>query len=533
MEKSEKILKPELEELPSVYANRLGEYYASVSSSEEKKEKGQFFTPIEIAHFMASINTIKKTTIKILDPGCGTGILSISLIEHLVSKSNALNTLELAAYETDISLISYCSETFEYLKKWLHRKKVVFNYLIYPKDFVLEFENVIKSTNSIFNNNNTDSFDYIISNPPYFKLSKDDVRTKAAQDVVNGHANIYSIFMAIASSILNPEGQLVFITPRSFSSGNYFHTFRNYFFRKVDIKQAHLFHSRKSTFNKDNVLQEILILKCVPKDKTADRDLVLVTSSSGIKDLKKPETITLPSNLVMDYNSPDKILFLPTNQEEREIVELFKSYSGSLNKYGFQISTGPVVGFRATEFINEDGDLKDENIAPLFWLHNVAKMDLNWPLIRSNKGQYISVSQTSLPLLVPNKNYLFLRRFSSKDDKSRLIAAPYFSNAMNSKFIGIENKLNYIYKPHGHLDRSELVGLAALLNSNLFDQFFRIINGNVNVSSTELRLMPLPPLEIINKIGNELILSNTFDIPLINLIVNEKLQFKPVPNFHE
>jgi adenine-specific DNA-methyltransferase len=529
---SETILRPIENEPPSSYANRLGEYYSSMSSQSEKKEKGQFFTPLEISYFMASLFTTKKNRISILDPGCGTGILSISLIEHIVNTKNDIETFSLVAYETDNDLLKFCSHTYEYLREWLDKKNISFTYKICNSDFILDFEYSLKYTNNLFESK-LDTYDFIISNPPYFKLPKEDKRTLASKEVVNGHANIYSIFMAISASILKSDGQLVFITPRSFSSGNYFHKFRNYFFNRVDIAQAHLFHSRKNTFNKDNVLQETLILKCVPKDKSINRPTIIISSSDGIKDLNNPSIAKIPSDLVMEYKSVDKVLFLPTNQEEKIIVELFRSYEGSLNKYGFQISTGPVVGFRATQYILENEDLRSEKIAPLYWLHNVSKMTLDWPINKPNKGQYISVCNASMPLLVQNKNYIFLRRFSSKDDKSRLIAAPYLSNAIESKFIGIENKLNYIYKPHGHMDRLELIGLSAILNSELFDKFFRILNGNVNVSSTELRLIPLPPLDIIKEIGNELILLNIFDNSTINHLVNERLQFIPVPKIHE
>ena len=73
----------------------------------------------------------------------------------------------------------------------------------------------------------------------------------------------------------------------------------------------------------------------------------------------------------------------------------------------------------------------------------------------------------------------------------------YFCNFITSEHIGVENKVNYIYRPKGHLDRNEIVGLCALLNSTLFDSFFRIFNGNVNVSATELREIPLPEIETI------------------------------------
>ena len=127
-------------------------------------------------------------------------------------------------------------------------------------------------------------------------------------------------------------------------------------------------------------------------------------------------------------------------------------------------------------------------------------------------------------MLIPNKNYILLRRFSSKDDKSRLIAAPYFSNFITAEYIGVENKVNYIYRPKGHLDRNEIFGLCALLNSPLFDSFFRIFNGNVNVSATELREIPLPELEAIKEIGNEIILSNDFSVENTNKIVNKQFE---------
>jgi len=87
--------------------------------------------------------------------------------------------------------------------------------------------------------------------------------------------------------------------------------------------------------------------------------------------------------------------------------------------------------------------------------------------------------------------------------------------------VGIENKLNYIYRPKGHLNRMEVMGIAALLNSDLFDNYFRTFNGNVNVSATELREMPMPPLEVIESIGKDLIAMNDYSMVNVNKIVNK------------
>ena len=63
------------------------------------------------------------------------------------------------------------------------------------------------------------------------------------------------------------------------------------------------------------------------------------------------------------------------------------------------------------------------------------------------------------------------------------------------------------------------MGLTALLDSEMFDAYFRTFNGNINVSATELRMMPLPPIETIREIGKKIILRNNYSIDYINDLV--------------
>jgi len=510
------IIQPAKNELPHHYADRLGAEYTGIVSINHKKVNGQFFTPTDIAKFMASLAIPASGKLQILDPGCGTGILSIALIEELISRGKKITTIELAAYETDLHLKPFTEAALSYLKKWLAAKGIVFHFTINTEDFILS--NINKLTNaSLFKSELPHLFDFIIANPPYFKLSKEDERVKKTKGIIGGQTNIYSLFMAMAAKLLNHKGQFLFIVPRSFTSGSYFKEFRKSFFKIVRPKQIHLFNSRKDTFSRDNVLQETLIIKGVSRNNN-QTDEVIISSSHGIKDITQPAIKVYSEN---KFSSEENILHLPINDNEESIVELFKSWKGSLNKYNIQISTGPVVAFRSWDYIREHYQNGTVFLAPLFWLHNINKMALEWPLLRPNKGQYISIQPESKSMLIPNKNYILLRRFSAKDDKSRLIAAPYFSNYMDSEYIGVENKVNYIYRPNGQLDRNEVVGLCALLNSELFDNYFRIFNGNVNVSATELREMALPPLGTIKEFGNRIILSNNYSTENINDIINE------------
>ena len=527
---------PYEKEQPSEYADRLGITYANQVSQKHKKDNGQFLTPTPIAQLMASFCEYTKSSIRILDPGCGTAILSCTLIEKIVERNSEIEIITLEVYETDSKIIPFTQESLNYLKKWLLSKEIKFQFVLHIQDFILENASILNPNTelSLFETDNViiNLYDIIISNPPYFKLSKDDKRTIVAQKLVSGQPNIYALFMGIAAKLLTDNGELIFITPRSFASGNYFKAFRQLFFNTVQLQRIHLFNSRKETFDRDKVLQETVIIKA-RREKIDPLKEVIVSSSAGIKDIYNPSINSFQADELISLHSKEIILHLPTSNKEEKILNLISTWNSKLIDYDINISTGPVVSFRAENFIQSIYENGTVFLAPLFWLHNVNKMVLEWPKQFKEKGQYIRIEESSRSLLIPNKNYIFLRRFSTKDDKSRLIAAPYFCNYFESDLIGVENKVNYLYRKKGHLERTETVGLCALLNSELFDTYFRIFNGNVNVSATELREMHFPPVNELKKIGNKIILSNDYSVINVNRVVNELFDFELILNEHE
>lgn len=280
-------IQPNQNELPSMYADRLSVQYASTVSQEHKKDHGQFFTPIEIACLMASYSEFNEDSLRILDPGCGSLILSSALIEHLVNSNQNLRDIKLVAYETDTALIPFSEQSLNYLKHWLQIRNITFQFTLNTGDFVMESANCLEGNGNLFSKQ-VELFDIVISNPPYFKLPIEDKRAKAAKVVVNGHPNIYAIFMAISAKLLKENGELIFITPRSYASGCYFKKFREYFFNLIQLEKVHLFVSRKDTFNRDKVLQETVIIKGTRKTKVDENSQVLISSSKGLKDLDTP-----------------------------------------------------------------------------------------------------------------------------------------------------------------------------------------------------------------------------------------------------
>jgi adenine-specific DNA-methyltransferase len=138
---------------------------------------------------------------------------------------------------------------------------------------------------------------------------------------------------------------------------------------------------------------------------------------------------------------------------------------------------------------------------PLLWMQNVKPYQVEYPLEKFDKPQAILANDSSL--LVPCSSYVLLRRFSAKEDRRRLISAPFLAEHFDFEQIGFENHLNVISKKKGSLSAHETIGLSAFLNSAIVDRYVRIVNGNTQVNAAEMRALPLPPLEVITEIGKK------------------------------
>lgn len=484
------------DERPVEFAERLGHWYGQRVNDLHRKTFGLYFTPAAIAKIMAALcRGLASKSIRVLDPAAGTGILAAAACEAIAQLDDPPKSIELVCYELDADLLPLLNATLQHIEKWLSANRIELISRIEGADFLLA--NGASLENGVLPMIE-EGFDAVICNPPYFKLAKSDPRSRACSIVIHGQPNIYGLFMAVGASVLREGGRFVFITPRSFASGSYFQRLREFFFRLVVPTDIHVFGSRSEAF--EDVLQEAVIIagtRAKGWTRSAKERLLRLTSSAGISDLDRRSMRRVPIGDVLQGDSRHRVLYLPANKDDDRVRSLVQGWKGSLHHFGWEVSTGPVVAFRAKQF------LRDKRIAraiPLLWLQNVSAMHVTWPL-ESRKAQYLAIEKDADPIVLSNLNYVVLRRFSAKEEKRRLTAAPLLASSFSYQKIGLENHLNYINKPRGQLTIDETYGLSALFNSCVLDTYFRISNGSTQVNASELRSMPLPDISTIRRIG--------------------------------
>ncbi len=480
------------------YAQRLSELYSKTCNPEIRKGRGQFFTPEQVSRFMASLFEIHNDTIRLLDPGAGTGILTAAFCERLQKYENRISLI-IDVYENDPDLLPYLKTTLESCKAELEEMEHTLEYNIYEQDYILHNKRYFTKSDLTLTGEKPILYDYIISNPPYYKLNIDSPQSTVMKGLISGQPNIYALFMALSACMAKQEGEMVFITPRSFCSGLYYKKFREWFLNNVQITNIHIFESRKEIFEEDEVLQENIIIKTKKLKKSSKHEKIIVSESKN-KHFVRSSNLEVQYEDVTFHKNGDIFIRIPTTSHDLDILHVVDSWPNTLKELGLEISTGPVVSFRAEEYLLPELT-KNPKSVPLLWMHNMQDMRVIWPLHKIKKASAIRVCSQMKPLLLPVKNYVLVKRFSSKEQKRRLYASVLVKSEFPYETVGIENHVNYMHKQNAELSVYEAFGIASILNTTIIDIFFRSLNGNTQVNATDIRSLPFPDIEDIIKIG--------------------------------
>ena len=201
---------------------------------------GQFPTPPAIARFMASLFSETDGNVRLLDAGAGVGTLTAAFVEDACHREVRPKRIEITAYEVDPLLAGYLHSTISGCQELCNKDEVEFASELKQADFIVD--GVAQLRGDLFAPQQRIST--VILNPPYRKIRSDSAHRILLHEIGVETSNLYAAFLAIVINLLEPNGELVAITPRSFYNGPYFRPFRELLLRDTALKHIHIFELR-------------------------------------------------------------------------------------------------------------------------------------------------------------------------------------------------------------------------------------------------------------------------------------------------
>lgn len=239
-----------------------------------------------------------------------------------------------------------------------------------------------------------------------------------------------------------------------------------------------------------------MIVKLV-KTAFAPRN-IMITSTESNRDFKKLQKLKVPTSLVVG-NDENHYVFLITTEEEKSFLERLSVFHETLPSLGLRMKTGLTVDFRERQYLL---DAPAADAVPMFFSQHLKEGRIVFPI--GKHGEYLRKGKASL--FQPNSNYLFVKRFTAKEEPRRLQCSIYLhTDFPNYTEISTQNKINFITcKEQKNLSESMVYGLYCLFNSTLYDRYYRILNGSTQVNSTEVNTMPMPGIAALEYMGQRL-----------------------------
>ena len=479
---------------------RPGLTHRSTADAGRRAGPGQFFTPIGVARFMASMLQVRKPpeALRILDPGGGSGVLTAATVAELCRRPERSRPAALHAtvWEIDARLAGDLDRTFEHCRAVCAKAEVDFQGEHRQGNFILDAAAWADGPD-LLESEPHPGFHAAIMNPPYRKLGSDSAERSRLDAAGIETSNLYSAFVWLALELLADGGELVAITPRSFMNGSYFRPFRQALSRELAFRRVHVYDDRNSAFAEDGVLQENVIFHGI---RGAGPGAIRITTSPGPADDGLLERTVEPAELILP-DDPDRVLHVVPDEIDAKIAANMRRLPHTLAGLGVFVSTGRVVGFRAKERLRADAASGD---APLILPGHFAHGFVAWPKASGAKPNALAAAGPGDDLLLPAGWYVLVNRFSAKEERRRVVAALYDPARIDADRVAFDNKLNVLHRGSAGLPEHLAKGLAVFLNSTAVDAYFRQFSGHTQVNAGDLRSLRFPPADVLDRLGRRI-----------------------------
>jgi adenine-specific DNA-methyltransferase len=457
---------------------------------------GEFYTPRSLAKHLISISGLKDDAIlsdaTVIDPSCGGGIVLLSIaINAIQAGLNQTNSPQSILKNLVDNIYGYDIQPFA-----IDLTHILLNGICAPLYASMSriqyqcFRNVLLF--DPLTTIPTPQFDYVIGNPPYLPVKREQINFVSNYNVVlNGHVNLYALFLWWAVQAASSDGIISFLVPQTLLSGLYFQELRVALDNITQIRAVTRMTDRKGVVgDADQQVMAVCLQKTITdtknlKDGMENRVNVIVTHNGT--DIEKCIPVPIPQGNIVKKFASKPIWIISEKQIDYAIQEAIESQLISTIRElapNLVCQNGGFVWNQHPEAIR---DTEGVDTIPLISSSSIAPFRFMFPYSMDNphsKRAYAVSDSKEKVYRVPS---VLIQRVTSRKTGRRLIAtitSEDFTNRYPKYFV--ENHVNTITCNEDDL----LFGVAAWINSDIMQFLFQMRNGNAQISVYELHNLP-------------------------------------------
>jgi adenine-specific DNA-methyltransferase len=410
----------------------------------------------------------------IVDPACGGGALLAAAVEKLGETHSAVEVAHLVSSrfrgtDLDRHAVRLCELAVRValLPLWAsvpERKRPSVPQLAFVRDGL----------------DDEDPAAVVLSNPPFGRVRLTSEERARYSDVLYGHAHLPTLFLHSAVQRLVPSGVAAFVVPASVVGGAYYQNLRAYLTREAPPEWIAFVDQREGIFT-GGVLQETLLASFVRGRMVGDVEVERIPPEGD------PQVFSARA-----WRRTHSWL-IPRAADEVELVERAMQRELRLEDYGWRVSTGPLVWNRHKDQLS---DTPAPHHLPVVWASDIRDGVVDPTTTRTNRFVAVEPGQHWLVL---DKPAVLIQRTTAPEQPRRLVAGLLDSNmlARLGGRVVVENHVNVCTcSENGLLTPERLVEYLA---SDEADRLYRCATGSVAVSAFELRQLPLPDPDELNR----------------------------------
>ena len=433
-----------------------------------KRKSGQYYTPESFAERLVEElmkQSKQNSTSMVLDPSCGDG-------SFLLAAAKYFRLDNIYGYDIDIYalLVSAVRLVAEYPNNgWPKLKKC--NYLL---------------------EENKENFDLIVGNPPY-RVNLDEIIKEKLIDkylTAEGEKDLYTFFLEESLNRLKPEGFLAMLTSHTWLVNHQCKKIRKYIFENSRVRGVYMLPSRFFTAA-PGVLPVVLFTeKIISKEKYE----VNVYSNYS-------EKIGWSSRFFADSDK-----FISGNGLRNSIIpDFLRPVFKKMEENALTLGDICRIGVGIQESVKKEGSssiyVSDKAInsdyKPVLKGKEISPFKVCWNNKYIHYGPHLAYAGDERVYLSPKILYQNIR---NEKLPIRLVAA------LDKDCFYPKNSLSFI---QSNCEDYSLELIVGLMNSLLVNCWFSSNNHSFHVTVTQVRKIPLPPLnkplfEKIAKISSKL-----------------------------